>query len=495
MSVFLPAGLGKNRSNLLRAVAMATVSVALSVHANGTFHKVLGIENSRVRQIERSKEHPNFMAAASDNALYLSMDAGSNFVKSASLKNETINYIFIPNGSVESVYLAGSRNGYVVQKSSSPKRIFTTGEDEELHFILQHKGALFAGTSKGLYVTDDMQVNWKAVSALREEAVYSMEISGNDLYLACDSGVYLYRTDGTLKRLFIARRAGTERTIPYQIRVDTMTPSRLWLCTSNGVYFSVDRGTTWQKFYTVGTGNATATCLAQFPLDGNHFYLCSEAGFFKVDITTGESQSLFSGLPTSKIRWTDISDSGEIYLATDQGLFKQGDADPAPRVSRNGLADILEGEPSIHEVQEAAMRYNSVDPEKTGAWKRRLKYRALLPKLDVDYDKTIGSSFTSSGYYYAEGPNDWGVSLTWDMGNLIWNSYEDDVDNRTKLTTQLRLDILDEVNRLYFERLRLKHEIALVMPGTEDTTLKQLRLYELTATLDGYTGGLFSQQR
>ncbi len=68
------------------------------------------------------------------------------------------------------------------------------------------------------------------------------------------------------------------------------------------------------------------------------------------------------------------------------------------------------------------------------------------------------------------------------------------MDTRSRLNTQLRLDILDEINRVYFERLRLKRELSAGAFDEEELFRKRLRLEELNAILDGYTGGYFSKR-
>lgn len=160
-------------------------------------------------------------------------------------------------------------------------------------------------------------------------------------------------------------------------------------------------------------------------------------------------------------------------------------------------------EPSIGELQRAAIRYAEVYPEKITNWRKQVAVKALMPKIAVGYDnniyQTIGTSTKNSQVYFWEGPDDgsrgWDVTATWDLSDLIYNESQTSIDSRSKLMVQLRNDILDQLNAAYFQRKKLKRELERISDNTSQAYLeREIKIEELAATIDGLTGGYLTQR-
>lgn len=454
------------------------------------FEKIEGLDKTRITQITFSKTDASTALVTSDNTLYLSYDGGIVFHKIVSLKDEEITHAFFQDAST--LYISGTRNAY--RYNNKLDRIFSIQDNESINYINRYNQTLLLATSQGLYQAQDSILNWHRIPELAENNFYYIEKINLHLFVIGDRGLYHLSPDGDLNRSYITRRVDEENfnqeKTHFQLhtfQADLFNTNHYWLTSSKGLLHSTDKGTSWKKLSLSGIENASINYLGQSSKTTNKLYLCTNIGLFIVDTKTENSKNLFTGLPTSKINWIDFDETGTMYVATEKGLFKKIPEDNEYN-HHISLKELIATEPSIQEIQEAALRYNSVHPEKMASWKERIKYRALLPQLTIDYDRTIGSSFTQSGHYFAEGPHDWGVNLKWDIGDILWNPYENTEDTRSRLNTQLRFDIIDDINRLYYERIRLKHQIR-TLKEPEEIFIKELRLLELTAALDGYTGG------
>lgn len=433
------------------------------------------------------------ICVTSDNSLYKSQDGGREFKKIAVFKDEEVKHIFFDSFLADTIYIATSRHLYRLKESL--EKLFTSSDEELIFTALKHKGALYIGTGQGLFSASEDALIWRKIKSFRGFAIYFLESFEDKLYLATQRGAYLLKEDGKIERLFVMREEeaiGEEGLISNIIRVDIFNKDCLWLGTNQGLFISEDQGINWRKLYISGIDNLFINCLTQTKLETDVIYLSSTKGFFMVDLKQDKSKQLFEGLNSSYISWAEFTAEGRIYLATSKGLFKNDYFSSS--YSKGDLEVVLEGEPSFREIQEASLFYNEVHPDKINKWRQGLKYRALFPEVSLDFDKTITTALGASYDRVQIGPQDWGINLKWDVGDLLWNSYQDDVDTRARLNTQLRLDILDEINRVYFERVRLKRELSKNNLTEEELFKKQLRLLELTAIIDGYTGGYFSKQ-
>ena len=483
------------------------------------FQPVRGLESGYIKRVIISPFDPEVIFVASKNSLYRSREGSYDFKKIAVFKDEEVEHIFFDSSLSDILYIVTSRHFY--KFTNELEALFFSPDGEVIFGAAKHKGVFYLGTSKGLYSASEDALIWRKIKALSGFSVYSPEPDEEGLYLATERGAYFLKNNKKAERLFVMRKEeaiGEEGLAAQLIKIDIFDKGRLWLGTNHGLFVSEDRGINWRKLYIPGIDNLFINSLVQTKLQDNTVYLGTTKGFFMVDFKRNTSQQLFEGLHSSYICWAEFTPKGKIYLATSKGLFENDyftsiypqdsmeiTLEEEPFVEeiqevilsykkidfRDSLEMVLEKEPLVGEIQEAALLYNEVDPDKIKNWRKSLKYRALFPEVSVDYDKTIWGNH--GGSYYV-GPYDWGVNLKWDLADLIWNPSQTSIDTRSKLNTQLRLDILDEINRVYFERLRLKKEFSVAEMPEDELFKKKLRLAELTAIIDGYTGGYLSKQ-
>lgn len=208
----------------------------------------------------------------------------------------------------------------------------------------------------------------------------------------------------------------------------------------------------------------------------------------------------------------------------ERGVFLGRPALPRGPLADEGHAIILPenlgaGEPTIEEVQRAALFYLDLDP----SWMRKLREgvvrRGALPVVQLrltadrartharDYDEAfISSQLHKLNDWDRDEKHDYGVSLnlSWDLADLAYHPESIDVSDEARDVMELRDEILDELTQLYFDRRRVLLELA-VLEASQPVAFEnssqrveaerlRLRADELVAGIDAWTGGWFSAQ-
>ncbi len=169
-------------------------------------------------------------------------------------------------------------------------------------------------------------------------------------------------------------------------------------------------------------------------------------------------------------------------------------------------------EPDVLRVQAMAMDYTKTNPALVEGWLKASKAAYALPAVTLTYDKDIdeyttwdyvdlnddqkiGSSEHQFNTARADDDQGIGVRLAWRLDKLVMSSERIRVINEAQDIVKLRDKVLDEVTRVYFDRRRLQVD-QLLSPSSSlrDQIKHELRLQELTASIDALTGGAFSAQ-
>ena len=183
------------------------------------------------------------------------------------------------------------------------------------------------------------------------------------------------------------------------------------------------------------------------------------------------------------------------------------------RAAVKRLFQIIKAEPTIREVQKAATRHYELEPERIHRLARNARLKGLIPNVSASFSNELGNRFTNTkdGLFPIlpsppENPNPsffkervsessdqltWSVSASWDLDRLVFAAEALDA----KSLTGLEENLVREVTTLFFSRRRILASLILSPPDDDEEFFYELmRLDEITATLDSFTGGAFGKK-
>jgi photosystem II stability/assembly factor-like uncharacterized protein len=455
-----------------------------------------------IRAIAVSPAHTEHVFAGTEEGLYRSNDGGMHWKKvfSAIGENEGAVLSIAVNPEDSNMIYIGTRAGLYLTRDSG--KTWGKGRNLSSHacvnfIVIDHSKShiIYITTNKGLFKSVNRGLNW------------------NRMY-----GTHFFGEDNTLSQANTAEiNEGNTETEMRSIVLDPSDSKIVYIGTSKGLIISKDGGSTWEAASNLGLGSKNIRHIAMDLKDIEYIYAATDRGVFRYSKITENWNEPYKGLFSKDIRYLSsvsvhLDESVNLWAATKKGIFKtnniRGDDSGTSKAGPGEVFPRFDHEPTIEEIREAAIVYAEVHPNKIRRWRMAAATRAWLPDVRFAYGKDHG--WQSSHYFYKDPElnkyvrdnditkdNDkaWSISLTWELGDIIWNNDQTSIDSRSRLMVQLRDDVLNEVTRLYYERRRIQIEMFMSpLMEIKDRIEQQLRLQELTANIDSLTGSYLSKR-
>ncbi len=505
------------------------------------------LPESDVRWVAADSVNPNILYASSQKRLYKTVNNGDSWARIFTLRGSDaeIRWVGIDASTPGKLYLASSSGVWRSNDSGKNWNLFYQGGRGTSKTIFcaamnpAKEGRLWLGTASGIVVVDDSTGQTLKKAAFPNLAVYSILFHGagsETILVAAADGIYRSGDDGDRWQRVAVQRDNDEDKANdslQQLGVEEMvlspaTASLIYHPKSNQmiaaaagrIYQTAPEELSWRHL-----GSDTGGMINHLASSGQFFYAATERGVYRWNPERSIFEDISEGLE-SRQTYKITYDTGRdrLLAATKKGIFEylspdaglQGSSSASENKTQiigkeptkllpaaEDILKIFEGEPSIAQIQKAAIEYAEVHPRKIQEWRRAAQKKAWLPTVSVSQKINRNNNIdldrggTADVDRFIEGPedlsNDWSLGMSWDLGDLLWNDDQTSIDTRSRLMVELRDDVLNEVTHLYYERRRLQVQLA-INPAKELRTQleQQLRLEELVAGIDGLTNGYLS---
>ncbi|MBI4432901.1 MAG: hypothetical protein HY592_05425 [Candidatus Omnitrophica bacterium] len=492
-----------------------------------------GLLDQNIQTLAVHPQDGKTLLAASDQRLFRSQDGGQSWKRIFSARgSDALRFAMTEESSI---YL-GSDKGVQVSHDSGKKweSFYTSGGNAGKVLCMARAGAknmFYMGTMEGLYLFDAQSGRSSPVTEIARRPVHSLLIQKETgiFFAATSEGFYKQASSGAAwEKVFTLGAEAAEKTVSeedalgqFQIE-EVALPIRfpnlihmpqegpLYAATREGIWEGQAEGSDWTPL----KGQNFPKNIRSMTRSGRTFYVATSAGIYQWNPKLGNFRELYKGIDSIQVQTVVYSEAGDYLVAgTTRGIFRLNHpeldlfplSEANPGMQPRDIFKLFENEPTILEIQNAAIRYAEVHPDKIKNWRAAAARKALVPTLSLDggFDKDqnvdIDRGGTADPDRFIIGPEekgfDWSVGVNWDLGDLIWNDDQTSIDVRSKLMAELREDILSQVTHFYFERRRLQAQIILSPPADMAIEIeKTIRLEELTANIDALTGGYWTQR-
>ena len=229
------------------------------------------------------------------------------------------------------------------------------------------------------------------------------------------------------------------------VAVDPNMRGKVYIGTSRGVFTTSEARRGWERVTSYGLLQQDVRFLI---VDNSSvLYALTSAGIFVFRGSRWEELSL--RLTAGAVYGMVLDAQGIMYVAADKGLFRSRISERNDTAGMKRMESYAKDEPAIRQVQEAAIAYAEVQPEKIALWRKQAVKKAFFPKVSAGLSRNTGDlwhwelgSTTKAGddtLCRGRDSMDWDVTLSWDLGEIIWNGYQTLIDTRSKLMEQLGL--------------------------------------------------------
>ena len=342
--------------------------------------------------------------------------------------------------------------------------------------------------------------SWTREPSLPPGAIAALASAGAETWVGFEGALYA----GDAERGFSRRLAGLDDGW-WELLGATAADGITLLGVANGVW-RIDAAGARQLELGVGQLQALAR-------SGERVFAASERGLYEVPLSAGRRRRLAAAARRCRSRgWRSPARSSGSRPTAASPRSRSTTARPRSRPpSRAARAQALRARAARGSPRCSARcsRTRSSRPRRLTIVEERARWAGLYPQLRAagtwqrDDEKNGGNNttFTSGALHNLWDQDrshqdgwDAAVTLTWELEDLALPDNALAVSRERRLVVSLRDQVLERVNHLYFQRVRLLGELAaLPADAAQKRAELELAAAELAAQLDAWSGGAFSR--